>query len=313
MQKQIKKNYVITLVVILTIGLFSIANNVKAAYEISDGSVKGLYHLEDTADSSGNGNNLTDPGLPTFGTALLSNGADFGVAGQTNNYLYKNSCIVTGNISLGIWVKLNAEIASGDYYFFHHNCVSNNISYSIDYQYNGGTRRLVFHRTRQGAGDDVVNYNVTMGTSTWHYLVLTYDGTTLKGWYDNSLAGSATSTGNGSSGGVDLLSINHSWSGNSGGEKADEAVLTNNVLSTSTISSLYNSGTGIEICTTAGCAATTSTSTSLSTSTDCFLGTDTTDWTLLYNIIMWTFYFLFTVIIVSLFWKWISKFKVFTK
>jgi hypothetical protein len=64
----------------------------------------------------------------------------------------------------------------------HHGLLGNSSTYNeywIDYDYNSGTRRVRFRRSRQMVDQAVQDYNVALGTNDWHHIVLTYDGTDL--------------------------------------------------------------------------------------------------------------------------------------
>lgn len=249
-----------TIVASVSFFAFVFPSLVFAKIEISDGSVKALYHLEDTADSSGNGYNLTNNGTGSFISALLSNGYDQGNP-NTTKYLdvASNLGITGGAITMSGWVKLNAEITSSVWVLFQQFDTGNDIIYEIYYDYNAGTPRLIFVRTKSGVVSESFSYNITLGTSSWHHLVLKSNGTSyLTGLVDGSQVGAVSITaGNGSDGNVSDFHIGSEVNSNNYKSVAlyDEVVITNNELTSSTISSLYNSGAGQEVCTTAGCAS----------------------------------------------------------
>lgn len=90
--------------------------------------------------------------------------------------------------SYSCWVKLNAEIASSIWSFVAQgNTTTTKTTFYIYYNYNGGTRRLTFGRTRNSVVDQLVTYNITMWTSNYYHLVLTYDWTTVN-WYVNGVS-----------------------------------------------------------------------------------------------------------------------------
>jgi hypothetical protein len=107
--------------------------------------------------------------------------------------------VTGGTITLSIWVKLASEISSGIWCFFLQRDYSTQVKYAIYYDYNRGTRRLNFQRTRYSIVDDSSYYKTTLGTSDWHHLVLTYDNSNVRGYKNGVLvAGPTASTGNGS-------------------------------------------------------------------------------------------------------------------
>src|SRR5437016_448508 len=75
-----------------------------AALEISDGSVRALYHLENTSDSSGKGYTLTNNNGVTFVPGLLGNAATGG-SSNTSSYLSVASDvgIKGGSMSISAW------------------------------------------------------------------------------------------------------------------------------------------------------------------------------------------------------------------
>ena len=123
-------------------------------------------------------------------------------------YVFSNVGVTGGTITLSIWAKLNSEIASDIWCFVLQSDVGTRVKYAIYYEYNKGSRRLKFQRTRFGVIDVSSYYTITMGTSDWYHLVLTYDNANVRGYVNGALvAGPTSTTGNGSSGGEDLVSI----------------------------------------------------------------------------------------------------------
>lgn len=116
--------------------------------------------------------------------------------------------VTGGTITLSIWAKLNGEIASGIWCFVLQSDVGTHVKYAIYYDYNSGSRRLNFQRTRFGVIDVSSYYTITMGTSDWYHLVLTYDNANVRGYVNGALvAGPTSTTGDGSSGGADVVYI----------------------------------------------------------------------------------------------------------
>lgn len=233
----------------------------SAAYEISDGSVKALWHFEDTVDSSGNGHNLTNNGTVTFPAAKLSNGAQSN--GSNSLSVNSNLGIDGGTFMLNIWVKNATTFDAAGEHIFMQQSANTDTSYAILGYDSGGTKHLVFRRERVGTTNCQVDVAYTLTAGTWYFLSITYAGTTLEGYVNNVSQGTQTCSGNGTgaSDKTELFAKNGGefWTGT-----LDEGVVQNSV-STSTIAALYNSGNGQEVCTAVGCASGTSTSTSSST------------------------------------------------
>lgn len=205
------------------------------------------WKLEDVNDFYAS-YNLTNTGSTPFNAAKVNNGADFGTSNSTKWLRVANNLGITGgNISIALWVKLNTEIGSGIYTFLEQNSNTNQNSYAIQYEYNGGTRRIQFQRKNSGSAGTVTDsYNFTMGTTTWYHLVLTYDGTNLRGYKDGTLiTGPTAASGTGSGGRTDNVSIateNNDLQISSSIQ--DETGIWSKALSTTEITDLYNGGAG---------------------------------------------------------------------
>jgi len=78
---------------------------VFAAFEISDGSIKSLYHLEDEVDSSGNGYNFTQSG-GSFSEGKLGDAFD----SDSTGYLSASSSAwdMSDDYTIGFWLKINS-------------------------------------------------------------------------------------------------------------------------------------------------------------------------------------------------------------
>lgn len=163
--------------------------------------IVGYWKLDESsgnaADSAGGSLTLTNNGTTGYVSALVNNGADGGATNTTKYFNRTSNLGVTGSLSLSVWVKLTTEITSGTYGLIFLDGTSTSTAIYITYEYNSGTRRVVFTRARSGTAFDNITYNVTLGTSNWHNLVLTYDGSTVKGYVDNVATSTVASSGNG--------------------------------------------------------------------------------------------------------------------
>jgi len=234
----------------LLAGVFVSIHPTHAAYEILNGSVVGLYHLEDVSDSSGNGYNLTNVGSVAFSTALLSNGADIG----SNQWLTYPSNMgwasTNDSFSVAFWFKQNAEITSSEETLFHLDSSAAGDYNYIGYQYNGGNRRF-YYGYNSGYEADYIS----LGTG-WHFFVYTRDGSGDRNLYLDGQSVASNTTNLVYNPGDNQFSIgsyvNNSTNGTTNGV-FDETVFFNTVISTSTISALYNGGSGNQVCVTSGC------------------------------------------------------------
>jgi len=224
---------------IAVLGSLLFSNFAFAAVEISDGSVVALYHLEDEADASGNGYNLTAVGV-SFAAAKLSNGANFDATTDT---------LINGNVLGGsqvfsycAWFNTSA-VGSHQILTLTQAAESNNNLFLT------GTGLIRFE-------DSLTIYVGAYSINTDTHVCITKNGAggALQFYKDGSLA-SSTTAGNKT---PSSLSIGNdfppAWNTNFSGW-IDEVVITNNILSSTTISALYNGGAGAEVCVSAGCGA----------------------------------------------------------
>lgn len=164
---------------------------------LSDANLKAYYRLEANGDdSTENAFNLTNATIASFPAAKYGNGA-LGDGVDNNLYITDNLGIDGGAISVSLWAKLNNEISSGVWAFFGQTSATSKVRYEVRYEYNGGTRRLVFSRVKNNVADQSATHNVDLGTSQFHHIVLTYDGTTVKGYLNKVEVASFAASGNG--------------------------------------------------------------------------------------------------------------------
>ena len=219
-------------------------------------NINAYYKLDDVNDSVAS-YHLTNNGTTPFNVALIGNGADGGTTNSTKRLTINSQLgmsAASANISFSFWVKMNTEIGSCIQCFFERTIVEATLplGYYVRYEYNGGTRRLNFTRAKHGVADNSFTYNITLGTSAWYHLVLTYDGTTVLGYVNETQQGSVASSGAGLNDAnlTDRFAILASDNGYSPTNYAssiiDEFGVWNRALSASEISSLYNSGVGLQ-------------------------------------------------------------------
>ncbi len=171
-------------------------------------SVAHYWKLEDENATVG-GVNLTNTGTVTFSAAQFNNGANFGTSNSSKYLTVANDLgIAGGTCSFSFWIKIltqpGTDVVSR---LFIQGDAGTNVNFLIDYRDNSGTKKLRFNRQRQGTADDEFLYNVTLSESAFNHIVLTYDGTTVRGYVDGAEVGSVSSSGNGASGGADLFRI----------------------------------------------------------------------------------------------------------
>lgn len=214
-------------------------------YLFNDSNLQEYYTLED-ANADKNGNNLTNNNTVTFTTAKYNNGADGGSSdGNKSLSIASNLGFGGGDYSISLWVKLNTEIASGLYYFCEIVDATTHNTVLLQYDYNGGTRQLSVQRVRLGvAADTGTAHDVTLGTSSFHHIVWTYNDSsnTLKLYLDNVEVQSFSSSGNGSSGGTSGFHILEGRTANDNSTLGiiDDVALFNKTLAAHEISTIYN-------------------------------------------------------------------------
>lgn len=170
---------------------------------LADPNLKAYYRGENFNDTTANAFNLTNSTGTSNVPAKFSNGIS-GDGVDDNVFITNNLGIDGGAISMSLWVKPNSEIASGQWGLICQTSATSKVRYEIFYEYNGGTRQVRFNRVKNNVGTEGGTSSITMGTSAFTHLVLTYNGTTLKGYVNNvevlntSASGSGATTGNSS-------------------------------------------------------------------------------------------------------------------
>lgn len=215
----------------------ALTDNIVAYWKLDEAS-------GNATDATGNGHTLTPTNSPTYDSGLINNGGDFGPgSGSVRKFTTAgNIGIDGGNITMSAWFfKLSGNTQAG----WAVSCGSS-VSQVLYYiQYDG--TKIVLGRWKVPSSNITINGS-SLTDGSWHHVVLTYNGTTLAGYFDNSpITGTATS-GNGSSGLVSETSIgNNSQPGASAYRgKIDEVGMWSRALSSGEVNTLYNSGAGLQ-------------------------------------------------------------------
>jgi len=98
------QNYTILAVIVSS---FLFVGTVFGAYEISDGSVKALYHLEDGVDSSGGGYNCTLSNGASAVAGKLANAIDF--ESGSSQFCEDGDLVDMTNLGMSFWVKPESQ------------------------------------------------------------------------------------------------------------------------------------------------------------------------------------------------------------
>lgn len=212
---------------------------------LADGNLKAYYRCEDANDTTANAFNLTNSTGVAFSSAKYGNGA-VGNGVAKNLFITNNLGIDGGNISVSCWVKLNNEITSGTWAFWGQTSATSKVRYEVTYEYNSGTQRLRFARVKNNVAGESATHTVTLGTSTFHHIVLTYNGTTVKGYLNNVEVASFSASGSGATTGNSCFILMARDNGDNtinqveyGDATVDDVPIFNRVLTTDEISQLY--------------------------------------------------------------------------
>lgn len=121
--------------------------------------------------------------------------------------------ITGGNITLECWIKAESNV--GQNKAVKQMDAGTDVAYGIVVRDDGGGFGITAIRNKEGVADNAAAYPVTT-IGTWHHAVLTYDGTNVK-LYTATAGGTHTerastgSTGNGSAGGTDLMTVGRNY------------------------------------------------------------------------------------------------------
>jgi hypothetical protein len=190
--------------------------------------------LGSSADGTNNGATQTATGK--IGNAWSFDGSNDYVSIASNNSIPMGAEPFTYNI----WV--NPDSFSG--WNAYLSLGTGAVGQALDLTNDGGTQNGSINIERYG-GTAVSSGSSTIALNTWTMLTVTYDGTTIKLFFDGVQVGSNTYAFNIANNGVNFGKT--PWNSDYGDVKLDEMTIWNRVLTTSEISLLYNSGTGATV------------------------------------------------------------------
>lgn len=236
------------------------------AVEISDGSVVGLYHFEgDSVDSSGNGANGTDTGMTYPMTAKVGS---YSARFNGNTYPNNNASIavalagIGNNFTINWWMMASSSssgdfglISSGSWSGTGDLAINNDNNSSPDDKIGG----VVYNNSVDTQSNSAYWTTNSVNTNSWNMITFISDGNNQKwrvlvnGVEDKNITvATLQSWATENDTRIGTFKVGANYRGYNG--YIDEMVIANAVLSTSTISALYNSGSGDSVCTTVGCA-----------------------------------------------------------
>lgn len=213
---------------------------------ISDINLRAYYRLEaNLNDSSGHGYTLSVGGSvpPVSDSGKFGSAISFG-SSNTDSYMgiANNLGITSGAITIGCWVKLLTEIAANKYRFAVHIASVNDVMTIIQYDYNSGARRLSFGRNPWAGTFYAVHYPITMGTTNWYFLVLTFDGTYVKAYINGVYIDQIYAVGSANVVNYDAFYISRGISSPTGftmNADIDDIFVFNRALTAAEITSIY--------------------------------------------------------------------------
>mgnify|MGYP001564181253 CR=1 FL=1 len=231
----------------LNFGLSPLLNQIVAYWKLDESSGT-------AADATGNGYTLSNNNSATYGAGKINNSVIFAASSSQN--LYGNSTLGLtqgGDITADLWFKPASTPSGGNVYTLFttgNGGTSPYVRYWIGYADVSGTLKLRFNRERTCISNNFTDYATTLSNGTWYHIVMTYDGTNIRGYLNGSLvAGPTAQSGNGNSSCPDTYytSIGSMVSGgfiNNTDGSIDEVGVWSRALTGSEITSLYNGGIG---------------------------------------------------------------------
>ena len=165
------------------------------------------YNHENLTDEFSGGHDLTDLGTLAYNAGKINNAADTG-ASNSSKSLYHNTTDpgfgpANGPASISMFFNVTTAPGSGVEHILANfqSSVSggtNDIGYVLKYVNQAGVLKLNFARLREGVVWQNSLYTTTLTVGTWYHIVLTYDGTSVRGYLNNSLVvGPTAYSGNG--------------------------------------------------------------------------------------------------------------------
>lgn len=234
------------------------AYSALAVVEISDGSVIGLYHMEDGVDSSGNGYNCTLQGGAVAVAGLLGDAIDF--ESGSSQYCNDGDTPDQTDFSISLWVKLESS-------------ESTQTPICKD---DAGQRQFCTYITNTGViGGDVngsgAESSSGIADTTWTHLIWMWDDTGQQmAFYIDGALDDTDAIANHPA--VSTANLQIGRRGYEAGDRyfdglIDEVVYKSGSFSGDQIAALYNAGAGDEVCVVVGCGDTGGNGTSTATTT----------------------------------------------
>lgn len=188
------------------------------------------------ADATGGGNTLVNTGSVTYGTGKIGNcaiGTD-----TTGGYLIISSAFGFTTSSTNTWNFWYKRTTGSSGYMLDHITSSGSSKRLIIYE-SSGTLRIFAN------GNEVATSSLTVGT--WYMITVTKNNTSWEVFVNGSSIGTTTTGGLTYSGGAGFILLNSLYTGGSKTTSSIDIVgIWGEVLNSTAIGELYNSGTGIQ-------------------------------------------------------------------
>lgn len=191
----------------------------------------------------------TNNGATFTATALIGSAYDFDGAGDNIELGASNSLMSNTGLTLSFWVNIDVygSGSDSDIFFCAHEASTPGAAF-YGTTYDNPSGRIQFTWDDGSSTTDFVDQN-GYGTGTWIHICVTYDGTNVKGYIngtDHTVSGTRSFVGLGSH----PLTIGFYYNGwgsttRSLNGKIDEVGTWTRALSSSEVSELYNSGSGL--------------------------------------------------------------------
>jgi hypothetical protein len=221
----------------------AITDNLVAYYKFDESS-------GNASDSVGT-RTLTNTGTATFVSGLINNAMSQGTSNSSK--YFKNTTddygIQAGAQSISLWVKLNTELTvSGNYYLFADlGSATSHTRMIMQYTLSGAQYQLSLFRIKNGVtAPEAVNNISAFGTSAWHHIVISYDGSVATMYLDGSALPTTLSiSGSGSTGVTSGLWIGVSQDlSRYSSAQIDEVAVFARAVSAADVLTLNNGGAG---------------------------------------------------------------------
>lgn len=202
------------------------------------------WKLDESSGNAGDSvgsNDLTNNNTVTYSLGKINNGGDF-VAANSESFTASGFPSMTGGVhSVAFWFKADVIDGAARFPYILRN-VADNANYYIYVYQNGGVNKIAL-ASWNGSGQTGFDSAATISTGTWYHFVGVFNGASSIIY----LNGSSDATGS-------TLTINSGTDLNIGANSGasfydgmiDEVGVWNRVLTSDEVSTLYNSGAGLQ-------------------------------------------------------------------